>query len=290
MQSQKTLPSGLKLIKVILILSIIFTALGLLSVIAAGIMTGIAQKVTGLQMPVEIFGAAFFMGIIYAIFSIFLSIYVFRAIRKPTIGRYGVTQKLLIVDVLLSIAFIVLSYHGLYANVFGIVISALMIWYFAQVKGYFTTGQIDRTEPRIKKANKTFIILMIIGILASILVPAAIASVSEVSQVKSTMEMVSVFKGKTIQDGVAYCGSLAPDKKDNCYLYLVTMARDDNRSQIFSDKGPVDPAVCSQMSTSGGKDSCYMLINRCDLVIDAKVRSVCQYAASLMKIASTTPR
>ncbi len=290
MQSQKTLPSGLKLIKVLLVLSIIFTAIGILALAATAIMAGIAQKAMGIASPVNVLDIAFAIAVIYDIFSIFLAIYVFRAIRKPTISRYGVSQKLLAVDVILSVAFIFLGYQGLFANIFSIITSGLTIWYFIQLKGYFATGQIDRAEPRVKKANKTFITLMIIGIVASILVPVVISSITEVSQVKSTVATMAAFKGKTIEQGISYCDSLAPNDKDRCYIQLIAAAENTGNKQVFSEKGPANPVVCTHMSTDDGRNACYALLSRCDLVTNSRIQSLCQYASSLVKSASTTAR
>lgn len=255
---KKKLPLGLRIIRIISILSIpvcLITIWSSYSFIKTNSVT--------------------FIGIIdtiYLFFSLFASIFIIYSIKYPRSVFYKTLITILLVDLLLGIpSLTTLNLDSVLLSIFSISFTVVAIWYLKNIKQYFVNGNVNIDDPVVKKVDKRFKLFFIIWIILIFVLPIIMIILSVLdgfNYARRSVEYVKSFKGKDVEQSVKYCQSLGSDT-DECLIFLL--------GQEVATKKDINADFCALFTTETGKLSCYSVLQRCDLVTGGdKMKQACE--------------
>ncbi len=269
----KKLPLGLRLLRVVMIISVVIISLGIVGIISSIILSSLSAERLGVPLSLP------YIDLLYYIFGLIYGIIFILCINRPRYGLYKVLSGLIILDIIASISFLFIGYQDFVINILGITISAIDFWYLWKIKTYFITGSIDKDDPKIKKIDKGFVIVYVILLTLLILIPNVIALNKSATIISNSFTYLKEFKGKTGQQAIDYCNGFSSEKKDQCLIYVVTLSSGDKENTVLKDTHTIGVNTCQMISNESSRVACHAIINRCDVETDNKMQNLCKVYA-----------
>jgi len=205
--------------------------------------------------------------------SIITSVLTVIAINKRSAKLYKPLFWLFILQILTLVgSSFTTDIETIVSNITFVIPSLFFLWYWIKMKGYFLEQSFNPEDPAIKKTDKkvnpfliTWIILIVVGSIVA-------AGISTVGNVKNAMNYLKEFEGKTFQEKLGFCQSQA--SPDECLIIALS---------VETDKGNLIVENCNLMSKDETKIACYAMIDRCNVVTDEKLKTVCEFTSKRFK-------
>ena len=256
---------GLRVVRVLYILSIVFLSVSLVGLIL---------------LPSKIDTSNTFAYLI-SLFNLIFAVMMIIAINRPKQIFFRVVLGFIFTDILISSVSVFVDQLAVY-YVLSIIIDLLMLWYLIKIKSYFITGSIDIENPNIKRIDKRFVgglVGIIILGFVGLMVFGGINGYREVKKdAEQRAQFITAFNGKTVDQGVDYCKSLS-DQKDDCLVDLISLSEHVASGKMFKvSSTQLDVSICNSFDGENGKFFCYAVFNRCDLLTNGKLKDICPTA------------
>ena len=160
----------------------------------------------------------------------------------------------------------------LMAFALSILLLVFELWYFVQVKSYFSHPKSTATTPQVTNADKKVNIAIVAYIIAFIAL--AIFGLKGSMETRSynkaaAVKYVTTLEGKSFKERNDYCLSLDAKEKDTCLLVAFSLTKNlDN----------ITPEHCKLLTLENNIIVCYAQIHRCDLVDNGQKKTACELA------------
>jgi hypothetical protein len=239
----KKKPQILQIIQILIILGFVFNLLGLLFSFS-----------TPISSLLEISQTLYIvLGLITLLFYILLLL----GIQKATIQGYKIIRFTLIAYIVYELVFLILLLSLTELGLVSITSSIIMVpflflglWYFKQIKGYFSSGYLDSEEE--KSINEIFMKYFVILIVIIFVISLAGILFYSMSNLTTNLKYYSILNNQSARDNLEYCRQQpSPQKQDECLDFLLRWYQAEGKL-----RASLDESVCDYFNDNGKKEQC----------------------------------